>query len=310
MAKSYNSVLNDILVSEPSDFIWYDKNDERFKTSYEQFNQDFAMYLSKLPNNNVKKYVGEVFNRGLVSFGQNQLTKGTSMYFTRVTVEDNKLLRINLDSKEFEIDAKTGDTKNIDECIYATYYAFLRCVVVANRTDIKKDKKLQELLAQYLYQILISVIPPGSIDTPKQKFAIKTIAYYTFYRHFIRESHAAAIKILKEIFDVKNGKEQFDEVLPSLKEIDKYTSVKDFPKMLIDSGALNIDPNVFLISLLKKYKQQAFYCIQGSFDMFLAFVIVTKYPFELFGDSPSVNTNIQKEVEELMISYMRKVKFG
>ena len=66
---------------------------------------------------------------------------------------------------------------------------------------------------------------------------------------------------------------------------------------------------MFSISLLKKYKQYAFYCIYGSLDMFIALTTITKYPFEMFANVPTINNSIQDDVEKIMVGYMRKVKF-
>ena len=308
MAKSYNSTLKDILITDETDITSYKKTGNVGKEIYKKFNEDYLLYLSKLPNNNVKKYVSEVFNRDLIYFGQNQLVKNVGLNFAKVVIDDNKLRKINLDTKEFGIDLRTGECKNIDDCIYATYFAFIRFAVVANRTNIKKDDKLQKLLAQYLYQIFMSVIDTSKVDTSKQKFYIKMVSYYIFYKHFIRETSAATIKILKKIF--KDDKDLLDEFKPMFKDIEKYKSVKDFAKILLDTHVFPVDPNVFSINLLRKYKQYAFYCIYGSLDMFIAFSIITKYPFELFENIPTINTTLQESIEKEMISYMRKVKYN
>jgi hypothetical protein len=305
--KSYNKVLKDILLSKPTSFIFILK-DEEHKVPYDQFNSDFEMYLSKLPNNNVKKYVMEVFNRDLIYLGSNQISKNVNVYFSKIEASGDRMKKIVLDLKEFDININTGETKNIDECIYATYFSFIRFAVLTNRTIIKNDDKLQEKLAQYFYQIMVSVSDTKNINTPKQKFFFKLVAYYAFYRHFIRETSAMTIKNLRNIF--KKDKEYFNEFKNSFKEIDKYKTVKDFPKMLIDTNVLKVDPNTFSINLLRKYKQLGFYCIYGSLDMFTAFTVITKYPFEMFARVPVINTSLQKEVEEIMIGYMRKVKFA
>jgi len=308
MAKSYNSTLKDILITDETDITSYKKTGNVGKEIYKKFNEDYLLYLSKLPNNNVKKYVSEVFNRDLIYFGQNQLVKNVGLNFAKIAISDDKLRKINLDTKEFGIDLRTGECRNIDDCIYATYFAFIRFAVVANRTNIKKDDKLQKLLAQYLYQIFMSVIDTSKVDTSKQKFYIKMLSYYIFYKHFIRETSASTIKILKKIF--KNDKDLFDEFKSMFKDIEKYKSVKDFAKILLDTHVFSVDPNVFSINLLRKYKQYAFYCIYGSLDMFIAFSIITKYPFELFENIPTINITLQESIEKEMISYMRKVKYN
>jgi hypothetical protein len=223
-------------------------------------------------------------------------------------VTEDSLSGIVIDIKDLDIDIKTGETKNIDDCIYAAYYSFLKAAVILNKSGIKADKKLQEMLAQYLYLLILSTLDSkATINTPKQKFFVKIICYYAFYRYFIKETYSSTVKKLTKTFE--ENKEYFDEFKDRFKDIEKYDSVKDIPKMLIDTKTLILDPNMFIISLVKKFKQYGFYSILGSLDFFIAFVVTCKYPFELFTPNSSMNNEVQNKIEETMIPYMKKVKF-
>jgi hypothetical protein len=303
------SDIDNILISKEAGFVYFLKTEEKYKPMYDQFNQDFSLYLSKLPNHAAKKYVSEIFGRNLIYLGLNQLAK-TEGFFSRAVVNDEDGLKgIVLDIKDLDIKMNTGETKNIDDCIYASYFSFLKAVTVANKMVIRNDEKLHEMLAQYLYLLVISSMDSKStINTPKQKFFVKIICYYAFYRYFIKERHPLTIKILRNIFD--DGKDLFEEFEPRFKDIEKYDSVKDIPKMLIDSKVLIIDPNTFIINLVKKYRQYGFFCILGSLDMFIAFIITCKYPFELFSDAGALNSDLQNKIEDHMVYYMKKIKFG
>ena len=302
------SDIDNILISKETSFAYFFKTEEKYKPMYTRFNNDFGLFINKLPNTFAKKYVGEVFNRDLIFLGINQLVK-TEGFFSKPVFNNDSLTKIVLDIKDLEININTGETKNIDDCIYATYYSFLRAAVVLNRSEIKGDKKLQELAAQYLYLIVLSVLDAKtSVNTPKQKFFVKIISYYAFYRYFIKETYAATIRRLDKIFS--ESQEMYDEFKPKFKEIEKYESVKDIPKMLIDTKVSIIDPNMFIINLIKKYKQYGFYCILGALDMFIAFVVTCKYPIELFTQNSSLNGDLQNKIEEAMVPYMKKVKFG
>lgn len=302
------SDIDNILLSSRTSIIYFEKNDPKFKALYERFNQDFSLYLNKLPNTPAKKYVTEVFNRDLVYLGINQLARSEG-FFVKVMDFGDSLSAIVLDIKDLEIDIKTGETKNIDDCIYAAYYGFLKATVIANKNGIRGDKKLLEMLAQYLYLIVISTLDSkSSFNTQKQKFFVKIICYYAFYRYFIKESFSLTVKRLEAIFS--DNSEEFQEFKPKFKDIEKYESVKDIPKMLIDTRISIVDPNTFIISLIKKFKQHGFYCILGPLDLFVSFVITCKYPFALFTENSSLNSDLQNKIEEAMIPYMKKVKFA
>jgi len=302
------SDVDNILISADTNFAYFYKTEEKYKGMYDRFNQDFSLFLSKLPNTAAKKYVNEVFNRNLIFLGINQLAK-TEGFFSKAVFDGESLSGIVIDIKDLDINVLTGETKNIDDCIYAVYYSFIKSAVVLNKSGIKSDKKLQEMLAQYLYLVVISTLDSKSLlNTPKQKFFTKIICYYAFYRYFIKETFAATTRKLEKIFE--ENKDMFEEFKSKFKDIDKYDSVKDIPKMLIDSKVLIIDPNMFIIGLVKKFKQYGFYSILGSLDMFIAFVITCKYPFELFPQCSSMNSELQNKIEEAMVPYMKKVKFG
>jgi hypothetical protein len=131
------------------------------------------------------------------------------------------------------------------------------------------------------------------------------ICFYAFYRYFIKETYTSALRKLRKAFD----EEVFVEFEPRLKDIERYDSVKDIPKMLIDTKVSIVDPNVFVVNLIKKFKQYGFYCVLGPLDMFIGFAITSKYPFELFVNG-SINSELQTKLEDHMIQYMKKVKFS
>jgi len=298
--------IDNILLSKFTGLFYFYKNNEDNKPVYEKFNQDFGLFLSKLPNHAAKKYTSEVFNRDLVYLGSTQLAKAEGFFSKVITNDSDDLKAILLDIKDLDINIKTGETKNIDDCIYATYFSFIRAAVIANKVAIKSDYKLQDMLAQYLYLLVSSTLDSKTtLSTPKQKLFVKMICFYAFYRYFIKETYTSALRKLRKAFD----EEVFVEFEPRLKDIERYDSVKDIPKMLIDTKVSIVDPNVFVVNLIKKFKQYGFYCVLGPLDMFIGFAITSKYPFELFVNG-SINSELQTKLEDHMIQYMKKVKFS
>lgn len=302
------SDIDEILVSQTTGLIYYSKNRSDEKVVYERFNQDFGLYLNKLPNSPAKKYVSEVFNRGLVYLGINQIAKSEG-FFSKVMHSEGSLNGIVVDVKDLDIKFPSGETKNIDDCIYAVYYSYIKFAVLTNKPSIKTDYKLQELLAQYLYLVVISILDSkANLGTPKQKFFTKLVCYYAFYRYFIKETYTSTLRKLDKIFS--DDRELYDEFKFKFKDIEKYDSVKDIPKMLIDTKVSIMDPNIFIINIIKRFKQFGFYSILGTLDYFIPFVITCKYPFELFPPNSALNVDLQNKIEDIMIPYMKKVKFN
>lgn len=304
-----DSDIDKILVSGESDATYFKKTSPGNNTLYEKFNQDISMFLSKLPTSPAKKYVTELFNRDLIYLGSMQIAKNEGFFSKLVVDTDDKLKAIILDVRDLDIDIKTGDTKNIDDCIYASYFSFIKASVILNKALVRNDKELLDYLAQYFYLLIMYTIDAKSnISSPKQKSFTRIICYYAFYRYFLKETFASSVRIIKKSFEKE--KDVFDEFEPRLKEIEKYVSIKDIPKMLIDTKVLVFDPNTFIVNLLRKFKQYGFYCVLGPLDMFVAFTITSKYPFELFTENSSLNTDLQTKIEDILIKYMRKVKFS
>ena len=88
-----------------------------------------------------------------------------------------------------------------------------------------------------------------------------------------------------------------------------YTSLKEFPKMLIDAKVITESPNIMIMSLLKMLKPMGFYCLVGPLDYFISLVVITKYPVEFIGSKAPTNDKIQNAVEEIMSKYIDKIKY-
>lgn len=300
------SEIDNMLISTDTQFLYATKTRDDYKDTYARFTSDLILYLNKLPSTPAKKYVSELVNRDLVYLGINQIRKYEG-FFSRVLKKDDVLNGIVLDVKELDISLDTGEAKNIDDCIYAIYFGFIRATVAINRMQIRNDKLFHEKMMQYLYLVLSRFLSTKEL-LPKQKVLIKIICYYTYYRYYLKERFPLTISIIEKYFTKE--KEIFEEFKPRFKDIEKYTSIKDIPKMLIDSKVLIIDPNKFIIDVLKDLKQYGFYCIFGPLDMLTAYCITNKYPFDLFTQTGNVDKTLQTEIEDIMVKYMKKVKFS
>ncbi len=275
--------VNPILRSSEQKIFVLKKNAEN-KQIYSTFMDDFSNYLMKLPNNPVKNHVKTIQNKNLIFLGIAKIKPDNVIARSFITTDD-KLAGIALDSQQLGVDPTTGSTESIDECIYATYFSLIRATVYIHKTKIRQNKDLHKLLSTYLYMLFIKAIGSDKLYSEKQKALVHILSIYIYYKHYLKERHSYILSILERDYSKFIGKQYLDEFLPALDKIQNYTSLKDFPKMLIDMKVINESPNILTISLLKMLKPMGFYCLIGPLDYF---------------------DKIQNAVEEIIAEYMDK----
>lgn len=285
--------------------------DESSKNVYKTFNEDFGLFLSKLPANNVKKYVSQVFNRGLVFIGFSD-TRNENVFTRVLLTESDKLAAVVLNTQMLDITITTGETKSIDDCVYATYYGIIRAASIIFKNNIKSDKDLHSALSTYLYLLTLKLIEKGSIYSVKQKQLIHVVCLYAYYRHFLKFKPKMILNIinrqyLKFIKDV--SKEEISNVID---KISNYNSTKDIGDMLVSSNVL-IDKNLgrkFVINLLHSLKSTGFYAFTGPLDLFIGMCVLSNYPTNLYNRNVVVGDNkISKGVESLVEKYVKNIKY-
>ena len=222
---------------------------------------------------------------------------------------DDKLAGIALDSQQLGVDPTTGSTNSIDECIYATYFSLVRATVYIHKSDVRKNKDLHKLLSTYLYMLFVKAIGSDKLYSEKQKALVHILSVYIYYKHYLKEKHSYILSIIERDYSKFIGKQYINEFLPALDKIQNYTSIKDFPKILIDMKIINESPNVLTISLLKMLRPIGFYCLIGPLDYFTALVVTAKYPVDFIGSKIPANDKIQNAVEDIVSGYMDKTKY-
>lgn len=306
-----NKDISDVLLSSERNIAVRvrDPNNEVSAKVYSNFDDLFGTYLSKLPNNNVKKYVSEIFNKKLIFIGFSASRTGAVFVRALVTDDDSKLAGVVLENEKLGIDMYTGETNNIDDCIYACYYGLLRAAVITNASSISGDYDLHRLLTTYLYQIFLKSIGQRTVYSDKAKNLLRLACIYAYYRHFYKKNHQRAISIIKREYSNSFDKEQLKEFLPLLNGISKYNSIKEIPKMLIDLNVVHESPNAVLLSFLRTVGNEAFYNIIGSLDHLIATVACLKYPTDLLGNQAGVSSRLHDNVDNIMEKYLKKLKY-
>jgi hypothetical protein len=284
------------------------ERDKKDASVYDTFNEDFSNYLTKMPNNVVKESCRNLLNKNLVFLGIAK-TKPDNVVVRTFITSDNKFAGIALDSQQLGVDPTTGSADSIDECIYATYFGLVRSAVVINKAEIRQNKDLHKLMSTYLYLLFLKVIGSDKLYSEKQKALVHILSIYIYYKHYLKERHSYILTILQRDYEKFIGKESIEEFLPVLEKMKDYTSLKEFPKMLIDAKVINESPNVMIMSLLKLLKPMGFYSLIGPLDYFIPLVIITKYPVEFIGSKAPTNDKIQNAVEEIATKYIDKIKY-
>jgi len=282
--------------------------DKEGQPIYDVFNDDFSKYLGKMPDNIVKDSCRNLLNKNLIFLGIAK-SKPDMVVVRPLITKTDKLAGIILDSQQLGVDPTAGSTNSIDECIYAVYFGLIRSVVLINKSEIRQNKDLHKLLSTYLYLLFLKAIGSDKLYSEKQKSLVHMLSIYIYYKHYLNERHGYILSILQRDYENFIGKENLKEFLPVLEKMQSYTSLKDFPKMLIDAKVINESPNVLIMSLLRMLKPMGFYALVGSLDYFIPLVIITKYPIEFIGNKAPTNDKIQNAVEEIMSKYVDKIKY-
>jgi len=301
------SPVNDALKREEFNIIWLNKDDDN-REVYQRFNDDFKMFLSKLPNNNVKRMSDFAFNKGLVFIGVSK--EKTPAIFSRLLLSTSeKVAGVVIDANDLEISISTGETPRIDDCIYAVYYSLIRAGVLSHKDKIQKDKELHRDLVIYLNQILLRSLGKGAVYNDKQKEVIKIVAIYIFHRHYLQQRHLAAISALKRNYDSFLNKELLVDMVPKIEATSKYSTIQDAAKLLVDLKVYTGSPNNVIMNLLKILSTSGFYSLIGSLDLFIGFLVICRYPSGLYPRTAMISEKLHKNIEAIMLKYLSKVSF-
>lgn len=284
------------------------ERDKKDSAIYDTFNEDFSNYLTKMPDSAIKKSCQNLLNKNLIFLGIAK-TKPDNVVVRIFITSDNKFAGVALDSQQLGIDPTTGSAESIDECIYATYFGLIRAAIEINKTDVRQNKDLHKLMSTYLYLLFLKVIGSDKLYSEKQRSFVHMLSIYIYYKHYLREKHSYILSIIQRDYEKIVGEENLKEFLPTLEEMKDFTSIKDFPKMLLSAKIINESPNIMIMSLLKLLKPMGFYSLTGSLDYFIALVIITKYPAEFIGSQAPTHDKIQNAVEEIVTKYIDKVRY-
>lgn len=304
-----NSGINSILNKGDSNIGVIVKSDQN-KSIYDQFNNDFKMFLNKLPNNIAKNTIDDLYNRNQIYIGV-PTSKSDNGLVSRAIVDDGgRCLAVVLINTELGIDVKTGNTTSIDECVYGAYRGAIRAASITQQNSIKQNKDLHKLLSTYFYLTVLKSLGKLAVYSNKQKYFLYIVCLYVYYRHYLEEHFDATKSIIKKRLDSEKLSDYYDEFEDKFELIKKYSSAKDLPKVLIDSKVIVENPNSINMIFIKNLKLAGYYSLIGPLDLLLCMAILSKYPTELYTQYAYTSDKVQNAIEQIYYKkYISSLKF-
>lgn len=296
-----------ILVSQEEDILLAVRKFKENQNIYKLFDEDFGLYLSKMSNTPAKRYVEEIFNRQMIYLGYNPKQKAG--VFTKIFVGDNSLNGVVLESTKLDINLRTGETSNIDDCVYSAYFGILRAAVIIKQKEIFSNFDLHKLLTTYLYQLYLKVIGVKNFYSDKAKYLLRLICIYAYHRNFFGKTHQKTVSIIrKDYAETFQNQDLFKELVPQLENLTKFSMIREIPKMLVATNLYHSNPSQINLELLKNIGSFNYYSISGTLDYFIATVVLVKYPTDMLSSQGSGSSKIHDSVEKIMEDYIKQIK--
>ena len=269
---------------------------------YDRFYSDLSLFLTKLNSGPAKSAVNDLYNRKLLYIMKHLSVHAKRGIFGGCFFNGNKLGGIGLDITELDINPDTGETPIIDDCVYAAYFHYVRSGVLLNPSGISKDTSLHADLIQYMYYLLLKAIKFNIL--PKQKELLVIVCSYFFYRFHLGQVHKLA---LENTYKVTNTKLK-DEIKDLVKVLEKYKSINDIFKAIVDFRISSDPPPKLMMRTLTTLKPGVFYGLLSTLDYLCGLAVASKYPFSMLS-AGMVMSNLQSNIEKKITPYVKSVKF-
>ena len=147
--------------------------------------------------------------------------------------------------------------------------------------------------------------------TEKQKAFLKCACLYMYYVHYLKYTHNSALaNINRHHHDIVDS-EYLDSFMFEMKSLSRFDNIKQLPNLLIDLKVTNDTPNSLTIGVLKTLKTNGYYSFIGYLDMFLSFIIISKYPVNVIFNVEGINNNkISDTIEDILLKYSKSVSYA
>lgn len=273
---------------------------------YENFDREFKTYLLKLPNSNCKKVVTRLINDKYVYIVSNINNSKNGVFGIVIVTPSNKIGGVGVESNNMNIDIRTGETPDIDNCIFDSYQQHIRAGVYSQHKAIKNDWDLHRLVLKYLYYVYLKIIGSRNIFSDKQKDLLRLALYYFYIRFALFKDHNLALEKAYKLTKLEDLYKEFKTEFDLFKKYDNFADIFKAVKDLKIVG--NSTVSSLILNAIKLYTIGGYYAISSTLDMFVSTAVVSLYPVRYITNL-QVNPQLQKEIENKMLSYCKKIKW-
>ena len=279
---------------------------------YKQFLNNFQLYLTKLGNAKLVKYVSRLNNSDGIYLGIGEAKTNNELVFVRILLFNNKLAGVVLNSEYFNINLTTGETDSIDSCIYAAYFGMIRAGILTNQSKVAQDFELHKLCITFIYQILSKSLTKIINISGDQLNGVLLGCGYLYFKHYLLKKHLVAMSGLKKLFKNSIPSDVLKLYIDKLdNKSNKAVNMKQIGSVLLDLDIIQSNPNQVIIQLLTNMGSNAFYNLIGSIDHLIALICILNYQTELYDAKLNLKSQINKTIEDhIDINYLNKLKYS
>ncbi len=268
---------------------------------YNTFDENFELYASKLASSLCKEKAQYLIQHKRILLSKT-LDSGKNGIVGTIIIRNKTLYNVLLDIYDLGINIRTGETNNIDECIYASYFQYLRGVIIINYDMIQRDIELLNLMIYLIQLILLRVIDVSYNLMDKQKDILEIVIKYFINRFYFGHKHPESVT-----YAFLNNKQYVKELKSTVELFRKYNKFADILKALIDVKLSRKQLSVTIIKCIKLFGITGYYCLTTSIDYILAGLVCAKYPTRFL---TRFNTDMKSHIllEKSLSKYFKKTK--
>ncbi|MEO5350434.1 MAG: hypothetical protein H7836_12410 [Magnetococcus sp. YQC-3] len=293
------SVDDNPLTKHEKEMIILTRNIQQEKV-YNNFDNDFNIYLSKLPDSAAKKTIEKLSVNKLIFLGTNSKKDGC-LGSPLLSSSNDAIGGVVLDAADFDIELSTGNTSNIDQCVYAAYFNYIRGVVLLKRKEVKQNIELHNLMIEYLKNIIKKSISAPTLNE-KQELVFEALVRLFYYEYFLFYDFGMAMDLFVMKAVPKEYQKEIEKTLRTL-ETSRYGRFRDIFKALYDLKIVIDNPNNMLSACLTKLGLSQFLYVTTNIDFVIASAILSLYPGADFVDNLLINRKLQESIEDIIVKY-------
>ena len=271
------------------------------KEIYNNFDNNFELYVSKLSSSLCKEKAYYLIQNKRILLSKT-LDVGKNGVIGTIIIYNDSLYSVLLDIFDLNINVRTGDTNNIDECVYAAYFQYIRAVVIINFDIIKQDIELINNMVYLIQLILLRTIDMSYNLMDNQKDILEVVIRYFINRFYFGHKHPESVN-----FAFINNKNYIYELKSTVELFKKYDKFADILKALIDVKLIKKRLSVVILKCINMFGITGYYCLTTSIDYILAGLVCAKYPTRFL---TRFNTDMKSHIllEKLLARYYKTTK--